>query len=79
MPDATVFIDLTPTDAFKRKHGADENDRLEQAGMAFHERVYEGFDRLAKTESRFIRIDGKQTPDEIFTQVIAALKERDCL
>ena len=35
-PDVTIFIDLSPADAFKRKHGADENDRLEQAGMAFH-------------------------------------------
>ena len=80
LPDATVFIDLTPADAFKRKHGADENDRLEQAGMAFHERVYAGFDKLASTETeRFIRIDGKQTPDEIFAQVIKALEENACL
>ena len=80
LPDATVFIDLTPADAFKRKHGADENDRLEQAGMAFHERVYAGFDKLASTETeRFIRIDGKQTPDEIFAQVIKALEEKACL
>ena len=33
LPDATVFIDLTPEAAFQRKHGADENDRLEQAGL----------------------------------------------
>ncbi|MBQ7923844.1 MAG: dTMP kinase [Clostridia bacterium] len=80
LPDATVFIDLTPADAFKRKHGADENDRLEQAGMAFHERVYVGFDGLANAEpERFIRIDGKNTPDEIFRQVIAALKSKNCL
>ncbi|MBE5744999.1 MAG: dTMP kinase [Clostridiales bacterium] len=80
LPDATVFIDLTPRDAFQRKHGADENDRLEQAGMAFHERVYEGFSRLASSEKeRFIRVDGKQTPDEIFAQVLAALKEKECL
>lgn len=80
LPDATVFIDLTPADAFKRKHGADENDRLEQAGMRFHERVYEGFDLVAKAEpNRFIRIDGKQTPQQIFEQVISALKEKNCL
>ncbi len=80
LPAATVFIDLTPADAFRRKQGADENDRLEQAGMAFHERVYEGFVRLAEKETeRYIRIDGKQTPDEIFAQVVQALKERGCL
>ncbi len=80
LPDATVFIDLTPADAFKRKRGADENDRLEQAGMAFHERVYAGFVAIAEQEpQRYIRIDGKQTPDEIFAQVITALKAKGCL
>ena len=33
-PDVTLFIDLTPEEAFARKHGADENDRMEQAGMS---------------------------------------------
>lgn len=80
LPDATVFIDLTPEDAFKRKHGADENDRLEQAGMAFHRRVYEGFDALAKQNpERFIRIDGKQSPQNIFDAVVKALQEKNCL
>ena len=80
LPDATVFIDLTPEDAFKRKHGADENDRLEQAGMAFHRRVYEGFDTLAKQNpERFIRIDGKQSPQNIFDAVVKALQEKNCL
>ena len=80
LPDATVLIDLTPEDAFKRKHGADENDRLEQAGMAFHRRVYEGFDTLAKQNpERFIRIDGKQSPQNIFDAVVKALQEKNCL
>lgn len=80
LPDATVFIDLTPEEAFARKHGADENDRLEQAGMEFHKRVYEGFDSLAKRyPQRFIRVNGRQTPEQIFEDVIRALKERGCL
>jgi dTMP kinase len=80
LPDATVFIDLTPEEAFLRKKGADENDRLEQAGLAFHKRVYEGFDSLAKRyPNRFIRVDGRQTPEEIFADVVKALQERNCL
>lgn len=79
-PDVTVFIDLTPEDAFKRKHGADENDRLEQAGMAFHKRVYEGYKVLEKAyPQRIVAVDGKQTPQEIFSQVLRILKERNCL
>ncbi len=80
LPDCTVFIDLTPADAFARKHGADENDRLEQAGMTFHERVYAGFVAQAEAEpNRFIRVNGKQTPDEIFAETEKALRTRGCL
>ena len=80
LPDATVFIDLTPEAAFQRKHGADENDRLEQAGMAFHQRVYAGYKALAeKYPDRIVCVDGKQTPDEVFADVLKILEERDCL
>ena len=79
-PDVTVFIDLTPEAAFLRKHGADENDRLEQAGMAFHKRVYEGYKTLAKEcPERIVSIDGNQTPQEIFEAVVKTLKDRGCL
>lgn len=79
-PDVTVFIDLTPEAAFLRKHGADENDRLEQAGMAFHKRVYEGYKTLAKEcPERVVSIDGNQTPQEIFEAVVKTLKDRGCL
>lgn len=80
LPDVTVFIDLTPEAAFRRKKGADENDRLEQAGMAFHNRVYAGYKKLAEENpDRFVCIDGNKTPQEIFENIVEALKERNCL
>ena len=80
LPDVTVFIDLTPEAAFKRKHGADENDRLEQAGMQFHKRVYEGYKLLAsENPDRFVCVDGNMTPQEIFEEIVKVLKERGCL
>ena len=79
-PDVTIFIDLTPEEAFKRKHGADENDRLEQAGMQFHKRVYEGYKMVAEAEpDRVICVNGNQTPDEVFADVLRVLKEKNCL
>lgn len=78
-PDVTIFIDLSPEEAFKRKHGADENDRLEQAGMAFHEKVYAGYKEIAEKENRVVVVNGRQTPDEVFADVITALKSRNCL
>ena len=76
-PDATIFIDLPPREAFLRKHGADKNDRMELAGEAFHERVYRGFLKQAReNKERFIVVDGRKSKDELFADILAALKQR---
>ena len=55
-------------------------DRLEQAGMAFHKRVYEGYKAIgAKEPERVVCIDGNQTPAEIFSCVLQTLKDKNCL
>lgn len=80
LPDVTVFIDLSPAAAFRRKKGADENDRLEQAGMAFHEKVYAGYKALAEEyPERIACVDGSKTPDGIFADVLEILKKRRCI
>ena len=80
LPDVTIFIDLTPEAAFLRKHGADENDRLEQAGMEFHKRVYDGYKTLAAEEpNRIVCVDGNKTPAEIFADILSVLKSRNCI
>ena len=80
LPDCTVFFDLTPEQAFARKHGADENDRLEQAGMAFHKKVYAGYKTLAeKYPERIVCINAAQTPEQIAKEVIQTLKAKNCL
>ena len=79
-PDVTIFIDLTPEAAFQRKHGADENDRLEQAGMAFHQRVYAGYKALAQAyPDRIVCVDGTQSPEGVFADVLRVLQERNCI
>ena len=79
-PDITIFIDLTPEEAFSRKKGADENDRLEKAGLAFHQRVYDGYKRLAENESnRIVSVNGRNTPEGIFEEILTALKTKGIL
>lgn len=74
LPDITFFVDLTAEDAFQRKHGADKNDRLEQAGLAFHQKVYEGFLlRLKNEPERFVRLDGKKSIEKLHEDVIKAI------
>jgi len=79
-PDVTIFIDLTPEEAFARKHGADENDRLEQAGMSFHQKVYDGYKRIAEAEpNRVVCVSGRQTPQQVFDDVLHILRVRGIL
>ena len=79
LPDLTIFIDLSPEDAFRRKHGADENDRMEGAGMAFHRRVYAAYKRLAAETDRIVTIDGRNSPEQIFSDILRAFSARGIL
>lgn len=80
LPDVTVFIDLSSEEAFLRKHGADENDRLEQAGNEFHKKVYEGYKTLAaENPDRIVCVDGRKTPTEIFEETLSVLRKKGCL
>ena len=77
LPDCTIFLDISPTRAFERKHGADEHDRIEQAGAAFHEKVYQGYLKIAAAEpDRFLRVDADGTKQETFERVLAALRSK---
>lgn len=76
-PDYTVFLKLSPEEAFKRKGGVDASDRVELSGMEFHKKVYEGYLALVKdNKERFIVIDASGSKWETHTKIINALKEK---
>ena len=80
MPDLTLFLDISPEDAFARKGGADKDDRLEQSGIEFHKKVYLGYKNLAsENTSRIVCIDAKKSADEVFAQIVKVLKEREII
>lgn len=77
MPDLTIFLNLSPEEAFKRKGGADSADRVELSGMEFHREVYEGYLELARENpNRFSVIDASGTREQTSGKIIAALKEK---
>lgn len=77
MPNYTIFLSLPPEQAFLRKGGVDKNDRVEQSGMEFHNKVYQGYLDLAKKySSRFIVIDASGTKEQTHAKIIDALKTR---
>jgi len=56
-PDITLFLNISPENAFSRKHGADKNDRIEQQGIEFHKKVYAGYLALAKKYPRIYPVN----------------------
>lgn len=82
MPDITVFINVPPDRAFSRMNEHKQHDRLESEGLAFHERVFEGFTALSH-ESGMILIDAigtkYETQDIIRQQLMPVFKEKGIL
>lgn len=75
--DLTLFIDLSPSDGFSRKGGADKSDRLECENADFYERVYRGYKSINAT--RIEVIDGKGTEREVHERIVSALVGRGIL
>lgn len=77
MPDVTIFLDITPERAFARKGGADKDDRMEQSGMDFHKRVYDGYVRVAKKfPEHFVRINADRPVEDVFENILSTLENR---
>lgn len=76
MPDYTIFLNITPEDAFKRKGGMDKDDRLEQSGMEFHKKVYQGYVKsLGENNPKSVFIDCLGSRMQTHQKIINALKK----
>ena len=75
-PDVTVFLDISPAEAFKRKHGADPDDRMEQLGLEFHTRVYNGYKALMEIAPRICAVDCLGSKYETQANIRALLKAK---
>ncbi len=75
LPNYTIFLNLSPEEAFKRKGGVDKKDRVELSGKEFHQKVYAGYVELSKKyKDRYIVIDASGTVQETHQKIINALK-----
>lgn len=79
-PDRTLFFDISPQEAIRRKQQAslfgEEFNRLDAMQLAFRERVYDGYQQLIAAEpERWVRVDAQQTVDALFGDVIAQIND----
>lgn len=65
VPDLTVLMDIPVEEGFARKE-ASARDRFEQEDISFHQRVRDGFLKLAKSEpGRWMVVDAAQSRKRI--------------
>jgi dTMP kinase len=80
-PDLTIFLDITPEDGLKRRKQASlfgaEWNRLDDMELAFHRRVYSGYQALMKAEpARWLRLDAQGDVPAIQAQIRKELTGR---
>lgn len=75
-PQLTVFLDIAPADAFKRKHGADPDDRIEQLGLEFHTKVYNGYKALQSADPTICAVDCRGTKFETAEKIKKLLTDK---
>lgn len=82
-PDLTFLLDLPVEEGFRRgprrreEGGLRGRDRLELENRDFHERVREGYLRLAQREKeRIVVIDAQASFDEVLARIIGNIEDR---
>ena len=73
-PDLTILLDIPPRTAFKR---IGRRDRMEQAPLAFHERVRRGFLDLARRDARRFKVlDAALSKEAVALRMIHELEKQ---
>ncbi len=75
-PDLTIFFDVKPEIALERIKSDDrEINRFDQEKMLFHEKIYDGYQELAKNDDRIKVIDASKPLDQVVNTVLNLIKE----
>ena len=65
-PNLTILLDLPPREGLARKWGTTQEDHFESAEFSFHQKVREGYLKLAADEpERWLVVDATQSKDVI--------------
>lgn len=76
MPDATIYLDMDPDAALRRRCAASAPDRLELERAEFFRSVYDAYDVLRRAEpERFYSVNADQSPEAVHADVQDAVRE----
>lgn len=74
-PDLILFFDISPEITLERKTKSG-GDRLEQAGLDFHQEVYKGYKSLIESyPENIVIIDASKKVEEVYRETIKAIEK----
>jgi len=75
--DLTFWLDIDVSKGLGRARARGECDRMEQADLAFHQRVQQGFSELSRQNpDRIMRINADRTEDEVAEEIQTILSSK---
>lgn len=74
-PSLTFYLDLPVEEALERltRDKGRVYSRFDRLDAAFHASVREGYERLVRSEPRFVRLDARLAPDELVRRALPIL------
>jgi dTMP kinase len=76
-PQLTILLDLDAEEGLRRKKNQAELDRMEAAGLEFHQKVAEGYRFLAERDSnRIMRISATLPREDIHAKIVKEVEAR---
>ncbi len=75
-PFLTILLDLDVEEGLRRNRRAQKEDRFELEAVEFHNRVRQGFMKIAEEEPERVKIvDASQSTDEVSREIIKIVEE----
>jgi dTMP kinase len=76
-PDLTLWFDLPPEQAARRRASVRAPDRFESQDTGFFERVRDGYaGRMAQAPQRIVRVDASDSREAVWAQIEHAVRQR---
>ncbi|MGB9911001.1 MAG: dTMP kinase [Microgenomates group bacterium] len=77
VPDLTILLDVPVEVGLERRRKSGKEDRLDKEGLEFHQRVREGYLKIAKSQpERWRVVNASRSPEEIFEEIKGLVEEK---
>lgn len=77
MPDLTLFLDIEPSLGLERIKSRQNKDRLDQEKIDFHQKVYQGYQKVNQLFSKRIKIvDASKPLNEVVEKCLELIVEK---